>query len=101
MNFGTIIGLIVGSALMGLAAYMGALANKVPITSLWDEISILIVFGGSLAATAIAFKMSQVLHIFRLLKMIFQRSYSTFETLHFEKSSNVAKNEEKTLNSFA
>ena len=56
---------------MGLAAYMGALANKVPITSLWDEISILIVFGGSLAATAIAFKMSQVLHIFRLLKMIF------------------------------
>jgi len=72
MNFGTIIGLIVGSALMGLAAYMGALANKVPITSLWDEISILIVFGGSLAATAIAFKMSQVLHIFRLLKMIFQ-----------------------------
>ncbi len=72
MNFGTIIGLIVGSALMGVAAYLGANNNKVPIGSLWDEVSILIVFGGSLAATAIAFKMSQVLNIFKLLKMIFQ-----------------------------
>ena len=57
---------------MGVAAYLGAVNNKVPVASLWDEVSILIVFGGSLAATAIAFKMSQVLHIFRLLKMIFQ-----------------------------
>ena len=72
MNFGTIIGLIVGLALMGVAAYLGAENNNVPIASLWDEVSILIVFGGSLAATAIAFKMSQVLHIFKLLKMIFQ-----------------------------
>ena len=71
MNFGTIIGLIVGLALMGVASYMGAQDNNVPISSLWSTISVLIVFGGSLAATAIAFKMSQVLHIFKLLKMIF------------------------------
>ena len=69
MNLGTIVGLIVGLALMGLAAWKGAGAVGVPITSLWDYVSVLIVFGGSLAATAIAFKMSQVLHIFRLLKM--------------------------------
>ena len=72
MNFGTIIGLILGMALMGLASYMGASGAGVPITSLWDPTSVLIVFGGSLAATAIAFKMSQVIQLFKLLKMIFQ-----------------------------
>ena len=72
MNLGTIIGLLLGLALMGLASFMGAANVGVPVTALFDYISILIVFGGSLAATAIAFKMSQVLHLFRLLKMIFQ-----------------------------
>lgn len=72
MNFGTIIGLILGMSLMGLASYLGASNAGVPIGSLWDGTSVLIVFGGSLAATAIAFKMSQVVHIFKLLKMIFQ-----------------------------
>ena len=67
-----IIGLILGMSLMGLASYLGASNAGVPIGSLWDGTSVLIVFGGSLAATAIAFKMSQVVHIFKLLKMIFQ-----------------------------
>ncbi len=72
MNLGTIVGLLVGLALMGLAAVQGAKGVGVPISSLYDTVSILIVFGGSLAATAIAFKLSQVLHLFKLLKMIFQ-----------------------------
>ena len=72
MNLGTIIGLLVGLALMGLASVLGASAVGVPVSALLDYTSILIVFGGSLAATAIAFKMSQVLHLFKLLKMIFQ-----------------------------
>ena len=72
MNLGTIVGLLVGLALMGLAAVQGAKGVGVPVTSLYDTVSILIVFGGSLAATAIAFKLSQVLHLFKLLKMIFQ-----------------------------
>ncbi len=72
MNLGTIIGLVVGMGLMGFAAWKGAGDFGVPITSLWDYTSILIVFGGSLAATAIAFKMSKVINLFKLLKMIFQ-----------------------------
>ena len=68
MNLGTIVGLLVGLALMGLAAFQGAKGVGVPISSLYDTVSILIVFGGSLAATAIAFKLSQVLHLFKLLK---------------------------------
>ena len=72
MNLGTIIGLILGLVLMGLASVLGAGNAGVSIAALWDTTSLLIVFGGSLAATAIAFKMSQVLHLFRLLRMIFQ-----------------------------
>ena len=72
MNLGTIAGLILGLVLMGLASVIGAGNAGVSIVALWDTTSLLIVFGGSLAATAIAFKMSQVLHLFRLLRMIFQ-----------------------------
>ena len=54
MNLGTIVGLILGLALMGLASVLGAQGAGVPITSLLDIPSLLIVFGGSLAATAIA-----------------------------------------------
>ena len=61
MNLGTIVGLILGLALMGLASVLGAQGAGVPITSLLDIPSLLIVFGGSLAATAIAFKLSQVI----------------------------------------
>ena len=72
MNLGTIIGLLLGLTLMGFASFIGAANVGVPVTALFDYVSILIVFGGSLAATAIAFRMSQVLHLFKLLKMIFQ-----------------------------
>ena len=44
MNFGTIIGLIVGLALLFIAAYMGASDTGVPITSLLHGTSALIVF---------------------------------------------------------
>ena len=72
MNLGTIIGLILGLALMGVAAVLGASGAGVSIIALWDLVSLLIVFGGSLAATAIAFRLSQVLALFKLMKMIFQ-----------------------------
>ena len=72
MNLGTIIGLILGLALMAMASVIGASDAKVSILSLYNGPSLLIVFGGSLAATAIAFKLSQVIGLFRLLKMIFK-----------------------------
>ena len=71
MNLGTIIGLVLGLGLMGLASVLGAAGAGVSIIALWDLVSLLIVFGGSLAATAIAFRLSQVLALFKLMKMIF------------------------------
>ena len=81
MNLGTIIGLILGLGLMGLAAFMNANTTGVGITALYDTVSILIVFGGSLAATAIAFKLSKVLGLFKLLKMIFTDDNFGFEEI--------------------
>ena len=72
MNFGTIIGLSVGLGLLGTAVFLGAQEADVPILKLWHTVSLLIVLGGSLSATAIAFKMKDVLHLFGLLKMIFK-----------------------------
>ena len=74
MNLGTIIGLVLGMGLMGLASVLGAAGAGVSIVALWDLVSLLIVFGGSLAATAIAFRLSQVVALFKLMKMIFQQT---------------------------
>jgi chemotaxis protein MotA len=51
---------------------MSASATGLSLTSLYDTISLLIVVGGSIAATAIAFKMKDVIRLFGLLKMIFK-----------------------------
>ena len=43
------------------SAFMGAAAQGVAMLKLWDYISLLIVVGGSLAATCIAYPLSDVL----------------------------------------
>ena len=72
MNLGTLIGLLLGIILIGTAAFLSSMATGVSLTALIDVVSLLIVVGGSLAATAIAFKMKTVFRLFRLLKMIFK-----------------------------
>ena len=72
MNLGTLIGLILGSGLIGTAAFISASQTGVSLIALYDTVSLLIVVGGSIAATAIAFKMKDVIRLFGLLKMIFK-----------------------------
>ena len=72
MNLGTLIGLILGTSLIGLAAFLSATATGISLLALYDTVSLLIVVGGSIAATAIAFKMKDVVRLFGLLKMIFK-----------------------------
>ena len=71
MNLGTLIGLVLGTVLIGTAAYLSSAATGVSLMALVDVVSLLIVVGGSIAATAIAFKMKDVIRLFGLLKMIF------------------------------
>ena len=61
MNLGTLIGLLLGTALIGSAAFMQSASSGLSLTTLIDVTSLLIVVGGSLAATAIAFKMKDVI----------------------------------------
>ena len=72
MNLGTLIGLFLGTGLIGTAAFLSSLATGISLMALVDVVSLLIVVGGSLAATAIAFKMKDVIRLFGLLKMIFK-----------------------------
>lgn len=72
MNLGTLIGLLLGSGLIGTAAYLSASSTGISLLALYDTVSLLIVVGGSIAATAIAFKMKDVVRLFGLLKMIFK-----------------------------
>ena len=70
MNLATIIGFVLGLALISYASYAAASDAGLSIMKLWSGISLLIVVGGAMAATAIAFKLSEVLSIFKNLKRL-------------------------------
>ena len=78
MNLATIIGFVLGLGLMSYASYAAAADAGLSIMKLWSGISLLIVVGGALAATAIAFKLSEVLSIFKNIKrLISDNPYSS------------------------
>ena len=71
MNLATLVGLVLGVILIGLASYLGAAGAGLSLMALWDTVSLLIVVGGALAATAVAFKLDEVMSIIKSLGMIF------------------------------
>ena len=70
MNIATIVGFFLGIILISYASYDAASAAGLSVMKLWSMISLLIVVGGALSATAIAFKLSEVLSIFKNLKRV-------------------------------
>ena len=70
MNIATIVGFFLGIILISYASYDAASAAGLSVMKLWSMISLLIVVGGALSATAIAFKLSEVLSIFKNLKRL-------------------------------
>ena len=73
MDFATIFGLIAGVALIGTGMLLGSIENAVPIYKFWSINSIFIVLGGTIAATAVAFPMKEVLRILGLIGMVFKK----------------------------
>ena len=71
MNLATLIGLVLGIALIGGAAFISASASGLSLMSLYDTVSLLIVVGGALAATAVAFKFSELMTLIKSMKRIF------------------------------
>ena len=54
MNLATLIGLVLGIVLIGYASMLSAAGAGLGLGALWDLVSLLIVVGGALAATAVA-----------------------------------------------
>ena len=81
MNIGALLGLLSGIGILGFAAYIGAAAQGVVMGKLWDTISLMIVVGGSLAATCIAYPLSDVLGSLKGLIKIFQGDNFTKEDI--------------------
>ena len=67
MSIGTIVGILVGLALFLFNIFFGA----APPSSFWDLNSILMVIGGTIAATFIAYKENYVMRAFKALGEIF------------------------------
>lgn len=73
MDIASIIGTILGVVLLGGAMFMAASAGGLSVGLYWDLTSAIIVLGGSLAATAIAFPLPKVIAVFKLMGMVFQK----------------------------
>lgn len=70
MDIATLIGLIMGVALIILAMLMQADFDVSLLGPFWEPSSIMIVLGGTIAATAIGFRVKEILRVFTLIKFV-------------------------------
>ena len=73
MDFATIIGLFMGTGLILVSMFIEGSKGGIPITEFWSSSSMLIVLGGTLAATAVAFRMNEVGRVLLLIKFAFTK----------------------------
>ena len=76
MDFATIFGVLVGIALIGGAIGLASVETGITALIFVDLNSIMIVLGGTLAATAIAFPLKEVLRMGQVMKAVFRGSKS-------------------------
>jgi chemotaxis protein MotA len=72
MDFATIIGFVVGVGLVGGAIFMQGSATDTSVSVFGSGVSIMIVIGGTLAATAIAFPLKEVIRIVTIMGAVFK-----------------------------
>ncbi|MCK5794509.1 MAG: MotA/TolQ/ExbB proton channel family protein [Anaerolineales bacterium] len=72
MDFATIIGLLFGSGLIGYAVYGVSLTLPNGVMTFVDAQSLMIVLGGTIAATAMAFPVKEVLSLYTNLWAVFK-----------------------------
>ena len=73
MDIATVLGLIIGTGLIIVSMFIEGSKGGIPITEFWSTSSMLIVLGGTLAATAIAFRMNEVSRVLLLIKFAFTK----------------------------
>ena len=70
MDIATIIGLITGIALIIFAMLLEASYDMAELAKFWSASSMMIVLGGTMAATAIGFRLKEILRVFSLIKFV-------------------------------
>ena len=70
MDIATIIGLIMGVVLIVLAMLMQAEFDVSLLGPFWEPSSMMIVVGGTVAATAIGFRVKEIVRVFTLIKFV-------------------------------
>ena len=70
MDIATIIGLVMGVVLIILAMLMQTSFDTAQLGPFWEPSSMMIVLGGTLAATAVGFRLKEILRVFTLIKFV-------------------------------
>jgi len=70
MDIATIIGLLTGIGLIIFAMLLEASYDIAELAKFWSASSIMIVLGGTMAATAIGFRLKEILRVFSLIKFV-------------------------------
>lgn len=74
MDFATLFGVLIGGGLVGGAIFMQGAQTGTSPAVFYDSASIMIVMGGTLAATAISFPLKEVLRIMTVMRAVFKGS---------------------------
>ena len=73
MDFATILGLISGTGLILFAMFLEAARGGISMLKFWNPSSMMIVLGGTLAATAVAFRLKEVGRVFSIIRYAFTK----------------------------
>ena len=73
MDLATILGLITGTGLIITAMIIEAAGGQASLTQFWNPSSMMIVLGGTLAATAVAFRLKEVVRVFALIRFVLSK----------------------------
>ena len=73
MDIATIFGLISGTALIVFSMFLEASKGGISMMKFWSASSIMIVLGGTIAATSVAFRLHEVRRVFSIIRFAFQK----------------------------
>ena len=71
MDFATILGLLSGTGLILGAMFLQSTSSDISMLKFWSTSSMLIVLGGTLTATSVAFRLKEVWRILLIIKYAF------------------------------
>ena len=81
MDLATILGLIIGTSFVVFSMFLEASSSGISMLKFWNPSSVMIVLGGTLAATAVAFRLHEVKRVLMIIKFAFSKPKFQLEKL--------------------